>query len=645
MYPCLSKFIFVSQMIWAILDITPTQDKKAIRQAYAKQLVLKNPEVDPEGFKELRAAYESALSGTNTIPAATKESGFQPSYLPKARHVEFTPKTQTAAEEPSPKPSLKAAIDKGDLQIVRMLCEAGADSKELLFAAVVGPNEEVLKYFLSHPHLEKDPEALRLAIITHQPKRVRLLVEAGFEIAPKDSKEPFLITAARLNDLECVDYLLEKGADPDQMDAEGRRAVVVAAERGSVQIVERLLQKDTGPFTPALVVDAAMRYSHFPIVKMILDRLDLSFVDQIKLFAGICGQGHCYGFTSWMDEFYLHLETQFNRQTFTYSPVEVQTLPPLFQAIYRNDLHCFKELLAQGADLHQTLVNGFAALHMAIFLQRHEHFDLLLERGVDIDQVAAPYFLSPLFVAVNRQNAHAYRALMDKGAKDLPSCCQHTALFAAVYRNDLQAARELISRGSNLQQYAGDGYRTLIFAAVRYQNQEMLKLLLSCGLHPDAVFGEPGAPFCVNYTLPGRYPVTPLALAIKNHDEAMIRLLLEAGADPNRKANGIPPLHFAMLDNTFFPASETPGYYQIIEKSHAIINLLIKQGADIHAKSDDGRTFLSKAIWIGPIETVIHLVESGADIRLADDDGKLPIDQAKATKRSLLIKYLQSFYT
>lgn len=58
---------------WGILGIEPTEDLIAIRRAYTAQLKHNHPEDNPEGFKELRAAYELArkIVSTGMIAATT----------------------------------------------------------------------------------------------------------------------------------------------------------------------------------------------------------------------------------------------------------------------------------------------------------------------------------------------------------------------------------------------------------------------------------------------------------------------------------------------------------------------------------------------------------------------------------------------
>ncbi|SDC33092.1 Tetratricopeptide repeat-containing protein [Terribacillus halophilus] len=47
--------------IWDVLELEPTDDKKIIKKAYASKLRICRPDDDPEGYQELREAYEKAL--------------------------------------------------------------------------------------------------------------------------------------------------------------------------------------------------------------------------------------------------------------------------------------------------------------------------------------------------------------------------------------------------------------------------------------------------------------------------------------------------------------------------------------------------------------------------------------------------------
>lgn len=47
--------------VFQILDIAETKDEREIKAAYRQKLTATNPEDNPEGFKQLRAAYEEAL--------------------------------------------------------------------------------------------------------------------------------------------------------------------------------------------------------------------------------------------------------------------------------------------------------------------------------------------------------------------------------------------------------------------------------------------------------------------------------------------------------------------------------------------------------------------------------------------------------
>ncbi|WP_230656067.1 J domain-containing protein [Psychrobacter sp. I-STPA10] len=58
---------------WQTLGIEPTNDESVIKKAYAKQLKHNKPDKNPEGFRQLRAAYEQALEARYWYDFADEE--------------------------------------------------------------------------------------------------------------------------------------------------------------------------------------------------------------------------------------------------------------------------------------------------------------------------------------------------------------------------------------------------------------------------------------------------------------------------------------------------------------------------------------------------------------------------------------------
>jgi ankyrin repeat protein len=418
-----------------------------------------------------------------------------------------------------------------------------------------------------------------------------------------------LLRAARLDSFTLLCQLLDAGEDPNQTNSEGETALILAVQRGFAKAVKRLLEAGADPLknggditkgTCSNALNFAVHHGDWEIISAVMSKLDSSTYTGM-LYANTVAAG----FTRFIDR------TCLEKLDVSCQPVAFDSLSPIFQAIIQNDLAAFN----LDTDLHETLSNGLAPLHLAIALSRNEMVDLLLDRGVDINQTAPHYHYSPLFVAVHTQNKHAYRRLMDLGAQDPPSHLKHTALFAAVYWNELEIVKELIARGSDPKQYAQEGYCTLVYSAARFGLIGMLKYLLTLGLHPD---WDPEGKEIYTELFYGSAYTALTAAALNGHVE-VVEVLLNAGADPNRPSNGIPPLHFAMPCYRF-PLSETIDYFALVEKYKKMIDLLIAHGAKIDAKC------LIKAYATGQKEIAEHLVKCGAPADEKDLRGKIPCE-------------------
>lgn len=87
---------------WRILGIEPTSDPALIRRAYAQRLKVTHPEDDPDGFRELRAAYEAAMARAGRAGSADE--------LP----VRVEPATPERDDTPARQSSRSAPADAGD---------------------------------------------------------------------------------------------------------------------------------------------------------------------------------------------------------------------------------------------------------------------------------------------------------------------------------------------------------------------------------------------------------------------------------------------------------------------------------------------------------------------------------------------------
>lgn len=123
--------------IWAELELTPTDDTRAIRRSYARKLKTLHPEDEPEAFKRLRAAYELAMQLAEEGVPADAVSPPEPSepLQPPPSRTSDPAVAQAPAPAPAPTPEAEADPLQAHWERCRSLIaqiDAGADEAVLV---------------------------------------------------------------------------------------------------------------------------------------------------------------------------------------------------------------------------------------------------------------------------------------------------------------------------------------------------------------------------------------------------------------------------------------------------------------------------------------------------------------------------------
>ncbi len=164
---------------------------------------------------------------------------------------------------------------------------------------------------------------------------------------------------------------------------------------------------------------------------------------------------------------------------------------------------------------------------------------------------------------------------------------QTLALAEALMARDEARITALVAAGADLNAQDKDGL-TLLQWQVRRGDLRRTRQLLLLGADPN---------------LQGLHGNTALHLAAAERGDAMLKLLLDNGGDPDVRAKRL---------------GESPIFIALDARAQKNIDLLIARGADIELPNSEGSRPLASAAAINSFDTVVMLLKRGADPEATD---------------------------
>lgn len=461
-----------------------------------------------------------------------------------------------------------------DLRLPNAAMNRDLDTVRALIADGVDPNTMGI---LETP-------ALHWLVRLEEVDTARLLLEAG---AAADGLTGIGVTPLSLaveeGSAEMTALLLEHGADANRTLTSGESLLMSAAAVGVAEVVDILLKHGADvsyldEFGQSALMVAA-REGHTDVVKLLLDHgAEVNLATKVGPAPDFIAPNSQRGFGFGIGIIRGGVPKDRGRRE-----PQPGGMTPLLYAARHNHIGVAELLLDAGAELNAKEANGIWPLLIAISNNNMPmaHF-LLQQDGVLIDDQDW-YGRSPIWEAVNVRNLYVHNNTFVNGIDRGPV---------------LELIKELVDKGADLN------VRTRETPPFRHH-----------------LLNITGSLEWVDFT--GQTPFLTAALA---GDLAVMKLLLEHGADPKIDTfEGTSPLMAAAGVNWVLAQTWTEGEAQLLEA----VKLCLELGMDVNQQNSMGVTALMGAANRGSDTIIQYLADNGADLTLLDKENRSALDWAK----------------
>lgn len=225
--------------------------------------------------------------------------------------------------------------------------------------------------------LEEAFKKIQTAIQNRKPiKKIQYLFKPEHLNYRRENKRSLLNAASKINNVDAVKFLLEKGADPNNdHDDKGYSPLMYASWKGHIDIVKLLLQynanQEISPKVPSYSpIRFAIVNGHLPIVKLLTEHISCQQKDEIEYLELASGNG-CIDIM----KYYIY-----ERKVDVNGKYEFIRKIPMFELINQNMIY-------------NNITQIEYPLISAIQSQKHEATELLINLGARIQSAYMKQFL------------------------------------------------------------------------------------------------------------------------------------------------------------------------------------------------------------------------------------------------------------
>ncbi|XP_034018493.1 ankyrin repeat and SOCS box protein 2-like [Thalassophryne amazonica] len=288
-------------------------------------------------------------------------------------------------------------------------------------------------------------EACLRALLTAQPGMVNKRTERG--------ESPLLLAVSREH-LQCVQVLLENGADPEVMSHERETALYKACERNSPAMVAALLNHGAEINTPCIQGWTALQ--------------EATCRNNVEILEMLLKAGAKHNLTN------------------------IYGITPLFTAAQSGQLAALRFLLKHGADINSQASDGATPLYEAAKNGHEEIVELLLSQNADANKPGKTGLL-PLHIAAQRGSDTIVSILIPATGKARVRRTGISPLHLAAERNRDDVLQSLIAAGFDVNAQLSeerskmyeDRRTSALYFAVINNNVDATRMLLEAGADPN----------------------------------------------------------------------------------------------------------------------------------------------------------------